>query len=77
MERKTAQIDANVEQIDGEIEKNTAAIRDLIVVSSAVIEAQQAREKQIARDHSEVKAEPELLIKAVNTFLKQGPNGHR
>ena len=71
MERKSSQIDA-------QIEKNTAAIRDLIVVSRTVIDAQQATEKHMARMHSELKLELELLIKAVNAFLKgfQRPNGN-
>jgi chromosome segregation ATPase len=69
-ERKTSQIDA-------QIEKNTAAIRDLIMVSRTIIDAQQTTENQMARLHSEIKAELELLIKAVNAFLKgfQKPNG--
>ena len=77
MERKTSQIDA-------QIEKNTSAIRDLIVVSRPVIDAQQTTEKHIERIHSDMalmhsdlKAELELLIKAVNAFVKgfQKPNG--
>ena len=70
MERKTAQIDA-------QIEKNTAAIRDLIVVSRTVIETQQNNEKRMDRMHSEIKAEIERLIRALETFLKgfQKPNG--
>jgi hypothetical protein len=71
-ERKTSQIDA-------QIEKNTAAIRDLIVVSRTVLEAQQASEKRMDRMHSELKAEIEQLIKTVNAFLKgfQKPNGNQ
>jgi ribosomal protein L29 len=72
LERKTSQIDA-------QIEKNTAAIRDLIVVSRTVIEAQQTTEKQMARLHSEIKAQLELLIKTVDAFVKgfQKPNGNQ
>lgn len=72
MERKTSQIDA-------QIEKNTAAIRDLIVVSRTVVDAQQATEKHMIQMHSEIKAELELLIKAVNAFVKgfQKPNGNQ
>src|SRR5215831_2398972 len=57
MERKTSQIDA-------QIEKNTAAIRDLIAVSRTVIDAQLRTDKRTARLHSEIKSELEQLIKA-------------
>jgi uncharacterized FlaG/YvyC family protein len=61
MERKTSQIDA-------QIEKNTAAIRDLIVVSRTVIGRQQQTEEQL-----------QLFIKTMDAFLKrfQKPNGHQ
>ena len=60
MQRKTS-------QIDGQIEKNTAAIRDLIVVSRTVVDQQQETEKQL-----------QVLIKTMNAFLKgfQKPNGN-
>jgi flagellar motility protein MotE (MotC chaperone) len=72
LERKTSEIDT-------QIEKNTAAIRDLIVVSRTVIDAQQRTDERMARLHSEMKAELEQLIKAVNAFLKgfQKPNGNQ
>jgi len=59
-------------EIDAQIEKNTFAIRDLTVVSRSVIESQ----KQL---HTEIKADIERLIKAVEAFLKgfQKPNGHQ
>ena len=61
MGRKTAHIDV-------QIEKNSAAIRDLISVSRTVIDAQQNTEKHMIRMYSEIKTELELLIKAVNAF---------
>ena len=72
MERKTSQIDA-------QIEKNTAAIRDLIVVSRTVVDAQQATERHMVQMQSDIKAELELLIKVVNAFVKgfQKPNGNQ
>jgi chromosome segregation ATPase len=72
-------MDKKASQIDEQIEKNAAAIRDLIVVSRTVIDAQQESDKRMARLHSEIKAELEQLIKAVNAFLKgfQKPNGNQ
>ena len=70
--RMSAQRETKTTQIDAQIEKNTSAIRDLIVVSRSVIESQ----KQL---HTEIKADIERLIKAVEAFLKgfQKPNGHQ
>jgi flagellar motility protein MotE (MotC chaperone) len=72
LERKTS-------QIDRQIEKNTAAIRDLMVVSRTVIDAQQRTDERMARLHFEIKAELEQLIKAVDAFLKgfRKPNGNQ
>jgi hypothetical protein len=79
MERRSVQIDA-------QIEKNTVAIRDLIVVSRALLDAQQTNEKRMERLHSEmerlhsdIKAEIELLAKELRAFLKgfQKPNGNQ
>jgi hypothetical protein len=42
-------------QIDAQIEKNTAAIRDLIAVSRTVIDARHETDKRMARLHSEIK----------------------
>src|SRR2546427_4136716 len=72
MERKTSQIDA-------QIEKNTVAIRDLIVVSRTLIDTQQATEKQMARMRSEIETDLQRLIQTVEAFLKgfQKPNGNQ
>jgi hypothetical protein len=77
--RMGEQMERRAIRIDAQIEKNTAAIRDLIVISRTVIDTQQETERHIARVHSEVKAEIELLIKAVNAFVKgfQKPNGNQ
>src|SRR5215831_12273913 len=61
--RMSAQWETKTTQIDAQIEKNTAAIRDLIVVNRSVIESQ----KQL---HTEINADIERLIKAVEAFLK-------
>ena len=49
MERRASQIDAPFEKIDAQIEKNTAAIRDLIAVGRTVIDAQQNTEREMAQ----------------------------
>ena len=61
MERKTSQIDA-------QIEKNTATIKDLIVVSRTVVETQRKTEKELG-----------LFIKRLDAFIKgfQKPNGNQ
>jgi hypothetical protein len=69
-------------QIDTQIEKNTVAIRDLIVVSRALIDAQQTNEKRMERMEradSEIKAQLDLFIKELRAFLKgfQKPNGNQ
>jgi len=77
IDRMGAQWETRSAQIDAQIEKNTTAIRDLIVVSRSVIESQKIAEKQFTQIHAEIKAEIERLIKAVEVFLKgfQKPNG--
>ena len=75
MERRSIQIDA-------QIEKNTVAVRDLIVVSRAVIDAQLTAEKRMERmerTDSEIKSQLDLLIKDLRAFLKnlQKPNGNQ
>ena len=57
-----------IARISQETEKNTAAIKDLIVVSRTVVDAQRATETQLQR-----------LIDTVNALLKgfQKPNGNQ
>ena len=66
--KQIRQLENKTSQIDAQIEKNTAAIKDLIVVSRTVIDARRTTETQL-----------QLLIKAVNAFLKgfQKPNGNQ
>jgi hypothetical protein len=75
MERRSIQTDA-------QIEKNTSAVRDLIVVSRAVIDAQLANERRMERmdrNVAEIKSQLDLLIKDLRAFLKnlQKPNGNQ
>ncbi len=78
-DKQIARLERKTSQIDAQIEKNTDAIRDLIVVSRTVLETQQANDKRMDRMHSEIKGEIDRLIKAMNAFLKgfQKPNGNQ
>lgn len=66
-EERWTRIEEQTAENHRQIEKNTAAIRDLIVVSRPVVDTQQKTEKQL-----------QLLIKTVDAFVKgfQKPNGN-
>jgi hypothetical protein len=68
--RLIAENSRQIAKVDKQVEKNSDAIRDLIVVSRTVIEAQQQL-------HSEIKTQLELLVKAVDAFVQglRKPNG--
>ena len=56
-----------------------AAIRDLIVVSRTVIDAQQETDKQIKQLDSDLKAGLERLVQNIEALLKclHKPNGNQ
>jgi hypothetical protein len=67
-EERWTRIEQQTAENQRQIEKNTAAIRDLIGVSRTIVDTQQTTEKQL-----------QLLIKTLDAFIRgfQKPNGNQ